>query len=180
MRNLGCLLLIVVIGGAWVVSQSPSRLTPVSAAGTAAGPIVTPTPTPHIGTYLELNGWRISLRQSDLSDHVSITENGLTSRYPASGIFVTLLVELTNLTARGDATLGYGDFALLDSKGVTYAPARIFRLYARDGYGELGHAFTRTVPLLTELYFDVAPGTTGMVLVVGPPGKSAPVGIGVE
>jgi len=176
--NMGCLLLLVIIGGAFFLNSTskPSSTTTASTPATAA-----PTPAAHIGTYVVDSGWRISLRQSDVASTVSVNDGGYVTNYPAKGIYVILLVELTNQTSNGSGTLNLGAFALRDARGTVYAPTRITRLYAREtGYSELGQAFPPNVPLLVNVYFDVAPATNGFVLLVAPGGPFPTTQIAVE
>lgn len=179
---MGCLLVLVVIGGIWLLSTTSKYSAETNpAAATLAPAAAAVQPSPHIGSYVEDSGWRISLRQSDLADSITINDGGIATTYPAKGTWVVLLIELTNLSSRGSATLRLNSFALRDSRGTVYAPAGIYRLYARGpGYGELGQAFPPLVPLVTNIYFDVGPGTNGMVLLVAPGGPFPTTQIRVE
>lgn len=158
MKLLRVIFVIVVLFGGVAVLTS-------GAPNAAARPSPTPKPDLRIGSeFIGDDGWHYSVRQSDVSKTVTIVDGTFPSVYTADGSFITVLIRLTNLTKQGSTTLREDSFELRDSRGIRYAPTRITRLYAREGYHELGQAFTPTVPSLVQLYFDVAPGATGLRL----------------
>jgi hypothetical protein len=79
----------------------------------------------------------------------------------AKGIWVVVLIQLTNIGKR-NFSINYFDFELRDDKGIRYTPELTSDLDPPPGYTNLGESFPPGVPLLTRLFFDVAPGTTGM------------------
>lgn len=159
------ILLIVVAGGIALAALSTVAEQEQQERRAAA----TPKPDLKIGSEFQDGDWQYSVRQADLSKTVTIADGSFRSTYTSNGSWVIVTIRLTNLMKSGNATLREDAFALIGDDGTVYHPRRLSRLYARDGYKELGQVFLPTVPLLAEIYFDVAPGTTGMRLyLVGP------------
>lgn len=150
-----------VLSGSSGTSSAP-RASAAAAAATVPVP-TTPAPTPHIGSAVEAGNWRYSVRQSDVTKTFTSGSGFLATTRTAKGLWVIVLIQLTNI-GKENFSINFHDFELRDDKGIKYSPEFITDLNPPPGYTNLGESFPPGVPLLTRLYFDVAPGTNGMRL----------------
>lgn len=150
---------------------------PASTQTAGARPSPTPTPEPpHIGSIVQAGNWRYSVRQVDVMKTYTSGSGLLATRHTAKGQWVIVLIQLTNIGNR-NYSIHEHDFELRDDKGIRYDPATSYAFNLPPGHMNLGDQVPPGVPQLATLYFDVAPGTTGMYLYLSNVGvlEKAPV-----
>lgn len=138
---------------------------------------ISPTPAPkptyptsfsgHIGTTVEIENWRYSVRQVDvMQESFKCGTQRFASAIDApKGIWVVILLDLTNI-GRENFSLNAHDIELRDDKGILYNMASFasFGCSKDRGQAALGEQMPPTVTVRTTLLYDVAPGTNGMYL----------------
>jgi hypothetical protein len=163
--GVGALLLVLWVMGPGAAQQAvkESGLSAQVPSRASSGPVTAAValPVPHIGSVVESGNWRYSVRQSDVGKTVTQGTGYFATTKTAKGLWVVVLMQLTNV-GNANFSINYFDFELRDDKGIKYTPELTSDLNPPPGYTNLGESFPPGVPLLTRLYFDVAPGTTGM------------------
>lgn len=147
------LLAVALIAAASLMSSGCGKTT--STAGRTSA-----TPMPNIGSVVEAGNWRYSVRQVDVAK--TYVDRFSTAK-TAKGNWVIVLVQLTNI-GKANFSINSFDFELWDDKGIHYNEAGIFTGDPPPGHMNLGDKTPPGVELLTTLRFDVAPGTSGMML----------------
>jgi hypothetical protein len=152
---LGIVIVVFIYGATQTKPSTPSAAAAVSSAPA--------TPLPGIGANVEAGNWRYSVRQVDTQKTIA---RGFFGPKTAKGTYVLVWIDLTNI-GKENFIINLPDFELRDDKGIKYTAdydsdeASKARGQSAIGIGEKMPPGVKTT---TTLVFDVAPGTSGMVL----------------